>query len=39
MRRQSSSHPLHASSPTKIVIAERNERLMQQWREQFPGDV
>jgi hypothetical protein len=29
----------HRQAQRRLVIAERDERVMQQWRGQFPGDV
>jgi hypothetical protein len=29
----------HRHAQRRLLIAERDERLMQQWREEFPGDV
>jgi hypothetical protein len=32
-------HRYHRHTQRCLLIAERDERLMQQWRESFPGDV
>jgi uncharacterized protein YndB with AHSA1/START domain len=29
----------HRHTQCRLLIAERDERLMQQWREEFPGDI